>query len=102
VIGRSALFVAWALLGAAASYGALYLLTPYGLTIVAVCGVVALSLPRRFESLGLIAGPGLLLMLAGQYGEPVLFVVGVALVVIAMTLYGLAGRRRCAGLNPGH
>ena len=102
MIGRSALFVAWTLLGAVASYGALYALSPYGLAILAVCLIAGLALPRRFESLGLIAGPGLLLMLAGQYDEPVLFAVGATLVVIAVTAYGLVGRSRCAGFNPGH
>ncbi len=59
-------------------------------------------LPRRFESLGLIAGPGLLLMLAGQYGEPVLFAVGVTLVVVAVTAYGLVGRARCSRVELRH
>jgi hypothetical protein len=96
VIGRSVLFVCWALVGAVASYGLLYLLSPYGLIILAIALGVGLMLPRRFESVGLIAGPGLLLMLAGQYGEPVLFAVGVALVAVAVMAYGVIGRARCA------
>jgi hypothetical protein len=96
MIGRSALFVCWSLVGAVGSYGALYLASPYGLAIVSVALCIGLMLPRRFESVGLIAGPGLLLMLAGQYGEPVIFAVGVALVALAVAAYGVIGRARCA------
>jgi hypothetical protein len=60
-------FVAWAVLGAVASYGALYAFSPYGLAILAVCLLVSLLLPRRWpETVGLAAGPGILLAAAGD------------------------------------
>ena len=95
VIGRSALFVCWALVGAVASYGLLYAFSPFGLMILIPCLLVGLALPRRFESLGLIAGPGLLLMLAGQYGEPVLLAVGATLVLASLAAFTAVGRARC-------
>jgi hypothetical protein len=45
VIGRCALFLAWTAVGAVASYGLRYLLTPYGLLILgaALCAGSALA-----------------------------------------------------------
>ena len=87
-------FAAWAALGAVASYGALYAFSPYGLAILAACLVVGLSLPRRWpETLGLAAGPGILLTAAA---DTTLIVTGWAIVVAATITYLLVGRARCA------
>ena len=90
---RVLVFAAWAAIGAVASYGALYVLTPYGLAILSVCLIAALSLPRRRpETLGLAAGPGILLAAAG---DTTLIATGWAIVAAATLAYLLVGRARC-------
>ena len=96
VIRRVLLFAAYAFLGAVLSYGLVYLFSPMGFAIV-VAGVLLVSaLPRAGgsrwpEALGLLAGPGLLLML----GDATVRAPGAAIVALAVVGYGLAGRARC-------
>jgi hypothetical protein len=95
VILRGMLFSAWALVGGALSYGLLYLFSPFGLIIVTACLLFGRALPKAAESrmpevLGLLAGPGLLLLLV-----PTTAVVGVAIVIAAVAAYTLVGRARC-------
>jgi hypothetical protein len=72
VITRSALFVAWAVVGLVLSYGALYAFTPFGVLIISACLFAASAFPavsgsRWPEVLGLLAGPGLFyVLLANQ------------------------------------
>jgi hypothetical protein len=90
---RVLVFAAWAAIGAVASYGALYVLTPYGVAILSVCLVVGLWLPRRWpETLGLAAGPGILLTAAA---DATLIATGWAIVAAATITYLLVGRARC-------
>lgn len=44
MVARGALFVAWAVVGAVASYGAPYVLTGYGLMILGTCLFAGVSL----------------------------------------------------------
>ncbi len=96
MIRRVLLFAAYAFLGAVLSYGLVYLFSPMGFAIV-VAGVLLVSaLPRAGgsrwpEALGLLAGPGLLLML----GDATVRAPGAAIVALAVVGYGLAGRARC-------
>jgi hypothetical protein len=93
VLARVLVFAAWAALGAVASYGALYAFSPYGLVILAGCLLVGTSLPRRWpETIGLAAGPGILLTLAA---DTALIATGWAVVAAATITYVL-GRARCA------
>jgi hypothetical protein len=102
VIVRVLLFAAWALVGAVASYGLLYLLTPYGLVILGTCVFAGLALPeaggRRWpECLGLAAGPGVLLLyVASLNSDPAAAAAGAAIVAVASVAYLLAGRALCA------
>jgi hypothetical protein len=90
VISRGLLFAAYAVVGAVLSYGALYLFSPMGFAIVAASVLLVFALPRGLEQLGLLAGPGLLLLLTP------LASVGAAIVSVALIGYALAGRARCA------
>jgi hypothetical protein len=68
MLSRAALFAAYALLGAVLSYGLLYLFSPMGFAIVVAGALLVSLLPRAGgsrwpESVGLLAGPGLLLLL---------------------------------------
>jgi hypothetical protein len=97
VIPRVALFAVYALLGAVLSYGALYLFSPMGFAIVAIGVLLVRELPRvggsRWpEAIGLLAGPGLLLLL----GDTSVRALGAAIVAVAVVSYALAGRARCA------
>ena len=97
MIARVLLFAAYALLGAVLSYGLVYLFSPMGFAIV-VAGVLLVSfLPhaggsRWPEALGVLAGPGLLLLL----GDETVRAPGAAIVAVAVVSYALAGRARCA------
>jgi hypothetical protein len=94
MVVRVLVFAAWAAVGAVASYGALYAFTGFGLAILAVCALAALALPRRWpETLGLAAGPGILLAAAGGTA---LIVTGWAIVASVTLAYALVGRARCA------
>jgi hypothetical protein len=91
---RVLVFAAWAAIGAVASYGALYVFTPFGLAILAACLFAGLALPRRWpETLGLAAGPGILLTAAA---DATLIATGWAIVAAATITYLLVGRARCA------
>src|SRR5262245_5810076 len=97
VVPRLLLFAAYALLGAVLSYGALYLFSPMGFAIVAIGVLLVRALPRlggsrRPEALGLLAGPGILLLL----GDTTVRAPGAAIVAVAVVSYALAGRARCA------
>ena len=97
MILRGLTFAAYAVLGAVLSYGALYLFSPMGFAIVPAAVLLVLALPRvggsrRPEALGLLAGPGLLLML----GDATVRAPGAAIVAVAVVSYALAGRARCA------
>ena len=98
---RLLLFAAWALIGAVASYGLLYVFTPYGLTILGACLFAGLALPeaggRRWpECLGLAAGPGVfLLYVASVNADPAAAAGGAAIVAAATIAYLLAGRSLC-------
>ena len=65
---RIALFVVWAAIGTAFSFGALYFFTPLGVGFL-VPGVLAAwwlegrSEPRAPEKWGMLAGPGVLMAL---------------------------------------
>jgi hypothetical protein len=90
---RVLLFAAYAFLGAVLSYGLVYLFSPMGFVIVLAGGLLVSLLPRRWpEPLGLLAGPGLLLML----GDPAVRGAGAAIVAVALVAYAVAGRARCA------
>jgi hypothetical protein len=95
---RAILFAGWAVLGMAASYGALYALSPFGLAILAVCVLVAWPLPKDLEAIGAAAGPGLFCWLvAWSADQPAAWVgVGAAFVAAAAGAYAVAGRARCA------
>jgi hypothetical protein len=103
VVGRVLLFAAWALVGAVASYGLLYVFTPFGLTILGACLFAGLALPeaggRRWpECLGLAAGPGVLLLyVASVAHEPDAgtAAAGAAIVAVASVAYLFAGRALC-------
>ena len=105
VIVRMLLFAAWALVGAVASYGLLYLFTPYGLMILGACLFAGLALPeaggRRWpECLGLAAGPGVLLLYAASLThdpDAAGAAAGAAIVAVASVAYLLAGRALCGG-----
>ena len=100
MLSRGLLFAAWALLGGVLSYGVLYLVSPMGFMIVAACALAGLALPRGLEALGLVAGPGLLLLLAAQAGDdPALGIAGATIVVAALVTYTLVGRARCARIT---
>ena len=97
MIVRGLLFAAYAVVGAVLSYGALYLFSPMGFVIVPAAVLLVLALPRvggsRWpEALGLLAGPGLLLML----GDTSVQAPGAAIVAVAVVSYALVGRARCA------
>jgi hypothetical protein len=92
VIVRGLLFAAYAVVGAVLSYGALYLFSPMGFAIVAASVLLVHVLPQRLEQLGLLAGPGILLLA----GDGSLVVPGAAIVALAVVSYALAGRTRCA------
>ena len=99
---RVLVFAAWAAIGAAASYGALYVFTPFGLMILGMCLFAGLALPepggsRWPEALGLAAGPGILvLVVAYNTADPATTVTGSAIVAAALMLYLAVGRARCA------
>ena len=92
MIVRGLLFAAYAVVGAVLSYGALYLFSPIGFAIVAASVLLVLVLPRRLEQLGLLAGPGILLLA----GDGSLVVPGATIVAVAVVSYALTGRARCA------
>ncbi len=94
---RATLFMAWAVLGMVASYGAIYAFSGFGLAILAVCALVAWSLPKGLEAIGAAAGPGLFCWLvAWSAEEPVAWLaVGAAIVAAAFTAYAVTGRARC-------
>ena len=97
MIVRVLLFAAYALLGTVLSYGLVYLFAPIGFLIVVAGALLVSSLPRAGDSrwpeaLGLLAGPGLLLML----GDTTVRAPGAAIVAVAVVSYALAGRARCA------
>lgn len=98
---RVLVFAAWAAIGAVASYGALYVATPFGLMILATCLFAALALPepggsRWPEALGLAAGPGILL-LVGEFNaaDPAATLTGSAIVATTLMVYLAVGRARC-------
>jgi hypothetical protein len=97
VTRRALLFVSWALLGMVASYGAIYAFSPYGIVILAVCGLVAWTLPKGLEAIGAAAGPGLFCWLVAWSAESpaAWFGVGAAIVATALGAYALTGRARC-------
>jgi hypothetical protein len=108
MIGRGALFLAWALIGAVLSYGALYALTPFGLSLIAASLLVALALPaaggtRWPEAIGLLGGPGVFcLVVAASADEPAAWLVaGVGIMAAAGVAYALVGRARCAMTRRG-
>jgi hypothetical protein len=86
---RVLLYAAYALLGAVLSYGAVYLFSPMGFAIVAAAILLVTTLPRGLERLGLLAGPGILLLLTP------LAVIGAVIVAAALGTYAVTGRRRC-------
>ena len=94
---RAILFLVWAVLGMVASYGAIYAFSGFGLAILAVCALVAWSLPKGVEAIGAAAGPGLFCWLvAWSAEEPAAwFAVGAAIVTAALAAYALTGRARC-------
>ena len=87
MIGRGALFIAWSVIGAAASYGALYLLTVFGVLILGTC---------------LFAGPGVFLLHAASLsGDAAMGIAGGAILAAALVAYAAAGRALCArGASP--
>lgn len=94
MVGRLVVFAAWAALGAVASYGAVYAFSFYGIMILAVCLLVGAALPRHWpETLGLAAGPGILLAAAA---EPAWIAAGWAIIATTTIAYLLVGRARCA------
>jgi hypothetical protein len=103
VIRRGALFTGWALLGTAASYGWLYLASPFGLAIAGAVAGVALLLRAagrgdNLESIALAAGPGafcLLVAASAESGAAVWAAVGA---VIVMRTHGW---KRKYFANPG-
>jgi hypothetical protein len=106
MVARGALFVAWAVVGAVASYGAPSVLTGYGLMILGTCLFAGLALPelggRRWpEILGLLAGPGVFCVYAGALSaDRGLILAGVAFTGVSLAAYALAGRARCARGRP--
>jgi hypothetical protein len=102
VIGRCALFLAWAVVGAVASYGLPYALTPYGLMILGAAFFAGLALPeargRRWpEALGLLAGPGVFLLYAASLsGDATPAIAGALFAGTALVAYTVAGRALCA------
>jgi hypothetical protein len=104
VVGRLALFAAWALVGAVAGYGALYAFTPFGLMVLGACLFAGLALPeaggsRTPEIIGLAAGPGVFLLVAATVGhqtDVAAAIAGAAVVSAATSAYVLVGRGRCA------
>jgi hypothetical protein len=97
-VRRAFLFAAYALLGAVLSYGVLF--QPFTFAIVVVAGLVALPRPRALEAMGLLAGPGLFLLLAAQTtGDAALGAAGAVIVAAALVAYTLAGRARCTRLT---
>ena len=97
MVPRFLLFAAYALLGAVLSYGLVYLFSPIGFAVVGVGVLLVHVLPRlggsRWpEAIGLLAGPGLLLLL----GDATVRAPGAAIVAVAVVGYALAGRARCA------
>ena len=97
MVARVLLFVAWALIGSALSYGLLYVFSLYGIVIVGAAALVGSALPkvggsRMPEAIGLLAGPGLLLLA----GDGTLVVPGAAIVASSLAAYVVTGRARCA------
>jgi len=94
-------------MGAAASYGALYLLTGFGVLILGTCLFAGLALPaiggRRWPGiLGLLAGPGVFLLHAASLsGDAAMGIAGGAILAAALVAYAAAGRALCArGASP--
>ena len=106
MLTRGAVFGAWTVIGAVASYGALYALTPYGLLILGTCLFAGLALPeiggRRWpEALGLLAGTGVFCFYAGTLSsDGGLLIAGALLMGGALVAYTLAGRALCARGRP--
>jgi hypothetical protein len=94
---RAIAFAAWAFVGMVASYGSIYAFSPFGLAILAVCALVAWTLPRGLETIGAAAGPGLFCWLVALSAEApaAWFGVGAAIVVLALSAYVVASRARC-------
>jgi hypothetical protein len=92
VIARGTLFAAYSVVGAVLSYGAVYLFSPMGFAIVLVGVLLVRLLPLRLEAIGLLAGPGILLL----FGDATVRAPGAAIVAVAVVGYALAGRARCA------
>jgi hypothetical protein len=101
---RGLLFIAWAVIGTAASYGLPYSLSFYGMLILGTCLFTGLALPRcggsrMPEILGLLAGPGIfcfVIIAAGYEDALPLAVAGASFIGAALAAYTLAGRARCA------
>jgi len=76
MVKRSVVFLSWCCIGAALSYAALYVFTPYGLALIAASVAAGALIPaiggRRWpETLGLLGGPGAFcLVVANDAGDP--------------------------------
>jgi hypothetical protein len=97
---RVLVFAGYAAIGGVASYGAVYVFTPFGVMLLGACLFAALALPepgrsRWPEILGLAAGPGVLLLLVASHGDAAAGLAGTAIVATALVAYAVAGRARC-------
>jgi hypothetical protein len=108
VLGRLAQLAAWALAGAALTYFTVALLGELGLALVLAGLIGGLTLaaarpPARSERFGLLAGPGLVFIVAGELDDaPGLVLIGLTAFAAAALLYvsGSSRRKRTTGLEP--
>ncbi len=100
---RGSTFLLWCVMGALLSYGAIYLITPFGLALIAVL-LGAASVLKSLggatwpETLGLFAGPGLFcLLLASAAEDPsTLILVGGVWTSVTVIAYLAFGSARCS------
>ena len=100
---RSSTFLLWSVIGVLFSYGALYLVTPFGFALIAILvaaasGLRSLGGATWPETLGLFAGPGLFcLILASAADDPSsLTLIGSAWISVVLVAYLAFGRTRCS------
>jgi hypothetical protein len=102
LLGKTVAFSSWALLGAASTYGALYVFTPFGMMIFAGVFLIASLLAvvgqnRSPELWGLLGGPGIFcfVVAANAEGADQWRVAGAAFVAAAVLAFTVSGRARC-------